>query len=577
MENVASFGSAITWYPIAASDDLPPRHTYQGKLLGHELAVWRADDGFVNVWEDRCLHRGVRLSLGLNDGAELKCQYHGWRYASRSAGCTYIPAHPAHAPARTICCNTFAAVERYGLIWSGEEPTGEVPDVPHLREGALVLRAISIHAPPALVGDRLRAHPDVMSADDRMVVMHSGDEQQPATIVLFVQPVDAGVTIVRGVRTPRPADVDVIPILRQHCAELSHLRDAIEAEAASMPAPPPMKPRQRSAVTVAPPTHTSGDTTRVAPLRVVVARKWAAAEDVAGFELESIAGPLPAFQPGAHIDVHLQNGLVRQYSLTNGPGEVVRYRIGVKLEPQSRGGSSALHATVREGDVLAISEPRNNFPLRRDHLNTVLIAGGIGVTPLLAMAQGLAHARLGFTLQYFAQTAAHVAFPEVLEKLGENVVFHLGLGPEATGDRLREIVADRRDSTQLYICGPGPMLTAGRTIARDLGWPDKDVHFEYFKNTSVIDDSSTFTVELARSALDVHVPAGITVLEALARRGVIVPSSCQQGACGTCLVRVLQGEPDHQDVYLNDSEKARNDRMLVCVSRAKSSHLVLDV
>ena len=107
-----------TWYPIASSDDLPPRHVYQGQLLGRELAVWRADDGNVNVWENRCLHRGVRLSIGVNEGGELKCQYHGWRYANRSAGCTYIPAHPADAPARRIQNRTYPVREAYGLIWS---------------------------------------------------------------------------------------------------------------------------------------------------------------------------------------------------------------------------------------------------------------------------------------------------------------------------------------------------------------------------------------------------------------------------------------------------------------------------
>ncbi len=111
-----------TWHPIAAGSDLPSRHVFHGQLEGRELAVWRADDGYVNVWENRCLHRGVRLSIGINDGRELKCQYHGWRYSNRTAGCTYIPAHPADAPARTITNRTFPAAERYGLVWSAVEP-----------------------------------------------------------------------------------------------------------------------------------------------------------------------------------------------------------------------------------------------------------------------------------------------------------------------------------------------------------------------------------------------------------------------------------------------------------------------
>ena len=157
---------------------------------------------------------------------------------------------------------------------------------------------------------------------------------------------------------------------------------------------------------------------RQASLRVRVARKWEAADQIAGFELESIGAELPTYQPGSHIDVHLPNGLIRQYSLTNEPGRGETYRIGVKLEPDSRGGSRCLHEVVREGDVLAISEPRNNFPLRRDSLRTVLVAGGIGITPLLAMAQTLQKDGLGYELHYFAQSEQHMAFGDVLERLG---------------------------------------------------------------------------------------------------------------------------------------------------------------
>ena len=121
--------AGAAWYPIAAAHDLPFRHVFHGQLLGREFAVWRADDGFVNIWENRCLHRGVRLSIGINDGRELRCQYHGWRYSNRTAGCTYIPAHPADAPARTITIRTFPVAERYGLIWSSLDAVGEGPAI----------------------------------------------------------------------------------------------------------------------------------------------------------------------------------------------------------------------------------------------------------------------------------------------------------------------------------------------------------------------------------------------------------------------------------------------------------------
>src|SRR3954467_3144994 len=144
------------WHPIAAADDLAYRHVFHGQLLGREFAVWRADDGYVNIWENRCLHRGVRLSIGINDGRELKCQYHGWRYSNRTAGCTYIPAHPADAPARTITNRTFPAVERYGLVWTMEQPEGEVATVAGLEGGRpCVLRAIPVNAPAARVAAML--------------------------------------------------------------------------------------------------------------------------------------------------------------------------------------------------------------------------------------------------------------------------------------------------------------------------------------------------------------------------------------------------------------------------------------
>ena len=147
------------WHPVASEHDLPYRHVYHGQLLGRELAVWRADDDFVNVWENRCLHRGVRLSIGSNDGTELRCQYHGWRYANRSAGCTYIPAHPADAPARTICNRTFPSVERYGLVWSGEDPVGEPPTIDVLEAGTpFGLRNLPVDAPVELTIQHLQAH-----------------------------------------------------------------------------------------------------------------------------------------------------------------------------------------------------------------------------------------------------------------------------------------------------------------------------------------------------------------------------------------------------------------------------------
>ncbi len=236
-----------------------------------------------------------------------------------------------------------------------------------------------------------------------------------------------------------------------------------------------------------------------------------------------------------------------------------------------------MHETVREGDLLAISEPRNNFPLRRDAVRTIFVAGGIGVTPLLAMAQALKNQNLDYEFHYFAQNQEQLAFPEKTALLGEALKPHLGFLPETTAAKLKEILSGYRPDMHVYLCGPGPMLEAARRIAADLGWPETAVHFEYFKNTNTIDDSSSFEVALARSCVTLQVTAGKTILETMREAGIDMPSSCEQGACGTCLATVIEGEPDHQDVYLNDAERKSGTKIMTCVSRARSARLVLDL
>lgn len=584
------------WYPVAAAADLVARHVYHGQLLGHDLALWRADDGYVNVWENRCLHRGVRLSIGINDGRELKCQYHGWRYASRSAGCTYIPAHPADAPARTITNRTFVVAERYGLIWSCLEPTGPSPDLPELqaRLGDLALRGIAVNASAHDVVARLKAyafqpamHPDAAcvesemtsepASDDLTVIRRARTASAEARVVFFVQPVDTSRCVIRGVLDSDAGGAARLTLLRYHNENLSALRDAAEQAARRVPRPAPMQPVYEpvpAALAEMPPRDTTG---RKAALNVEVARKWPTADGIMAFELRAIRTALPTVQPGGHIDVHLPNGAIRPYSVVNGPGEGGHLTIGVKREAASRGGSACLHDIVRAGDVLAISEPRHNFPLRRDAVHTILIAGGIGITPLLAMAQALHHSRLPYQLHYFAQGRSHLAFPERLAVLGDRVTPHLGLSVEATRARLGEVLSGYRPRMQIYVCGPGAMLDAARDVAAALGWPDGAVHFEYFKNTHAIDSGTPFEVALSRSAVTLAIPAGRSILQVMREQGIDLPSSCEQGACGTCLATVLEGEPDHQDVYLTDEERRGGTKIITCVSRARSARLVLDV
>lgn len=582
-----------SWHPVATTHDLPYRHIFGGQLLGRELAIWRADDGFVNVWENRCLHRGVRLSIGSNEGMELSCRYHGWRYSNRSAGCTYIPAHPADAPARTISNRTFPAIERYGLVWSGETPSGEPPTVAVLDEGSpFVLRNLAVNASAEVALAELHHHVfqptgfiDLPPFDAEMLSEMLGDhsiavtathDDASSTVVCFVQPVDAERSVIRAVLSQTPDETAWIDVWRHHAAMLARTVEQAEKTFASQP-PPDRMIAAIEEVPVELSTLPEPVTNREAPLRVQVSKRWSTAEGVAAFELTSIGEPLPTFQPGAHIDVHLANGLVRQYSLTNGPGETAAYRIGVKREPESRGGSAFLHDSVREGDVLAISEPRNNFVLRRDSLKTTFVAGGIGVTPLMAMAQALHAMGLPYELHYFAQSEEHLAFAGIRRLLGDAVTVHLGLTPNETGDAIANIVGSPGHTHQLYVCGPGPMLEAARSLAADAGWADGAVHFEYFKNTTELDDATPFEIALARSATTLQVAAGTSILDVLRANGVALASSCEQGACGTCVVPVIEGDIDHQDVYLKPAERAAGDQIMTCVSRSTSSRLVLDI
>ena len=576
-------------HPVAAGADLLPRHVARSRLLGRPLAIWRADDGFINIWEDRCIHRGMRLSAGVNDGAELVCQYHGWRYSNRNGNCTYIPAHPGEAPAGGLRAATFACAEKYGLVWSGGSPDAEPPSIPALEGGdLLVLRSLPVNAPAALVLDGLTGYSFRPSAafgtDDAGVTSTDAGSAYSITVtatsaaaessvIFFVRPAEAGRCVVHPVLSPAPAPAERLTTLRHHARALEELRTRLEdSRPAEIAAPLPAATLEPLRSLSATPTAAG----RHPQLRVRVTRKWLTAEGIAAFELAPVAGELPSFQPGAHLDVHLPNGLVRQYSLTNGPDLTGVYRIGVKLEPEGGGGSRYMHERIRAGDPLDISTPRNNFTLRRDAARTVLIAGGIGITPLLAMAQTLARQGLTWELHYFVQSDDHIAFGEMLAPLA-GVTTYVGLSPEETGDELARITRRYGPMQHAYVCGPGPMIDTARSIAAEAGWPTESIHFEYFKNEAARDDSSAFDVTLARRNLTVRIEAGVSLLDGLRSVGIDLPSSCEQGACGTCIAPVLDGEPDHQDVYLKASERTAGDRLLTCVSRARSGRLVLDL
>ncbi|MDP3874864.1 MAG: PDR/VanB family oxidoreductase [Methyloversatilis sp.] len=314
---------------------------------------------------------------------------------------------------------------------------------------------------------------------------------------------------------------------------------------------------------------------------VRVARKTVETLDICTFELVDVhGGALPPFSAGAHVDVEVKSGLVRQYSLCNDPAETHRYLIGVLRDPASRGGSVAMHTLVEEGMLINISAPKNHFALAREARRSLLLAGGIGVTPILCMAERLSATGAGFDMHYCTRSKNGTAFLGRIQDsdFADRVHFHFDDGPAERKADLAALLAAPDAGTHLYVCGPGGFLDAVVTTAKKQGWAEGNIHFEYF--SAKLDPNAaagSFDVKIASSGRIVPVAADQTVLAALASAGVELPFSCEQGVCGTCLTRVIEGEPDHRDAFLTDVEKARNDQFLPCCSRARSPMLVLDL
>jgi vanillate O-demethylase ferredoxin subunit len=316
-------------------------------------------------------------------------------------------------------------------------------------------------------------------------------------------------------------------------------------------------------------------------LEVKVLSKQSQAEGVVSFELASVGGQrLPAFTAGAHIDVHIPGGPVRQYSLFNAASETHRYCIGILRDPASRGGSRRMHDTVPEGEALIISEPRNHFPLEPGARRSLLFAGGIGVTPLLCMADQLSRDDADFVLHYCGRSLSRMAFLDLLKHAhySDRVHLHADDGPDDQRFDARQAIGAPDEATHLYVCGPTGYMEHVLTTARALGWPEERLHREYFAGAT-IDHSAddAFDVVLGRSGRVIRVEAEQSVAQALANAGVTVEVSCEQGVCGTCMTKVLEGRPDHRDMYLTDAERARNDCFLPCCSRSLAPRLTVDL
>lgn len=312
---------------------------------------------------------------------------------------------------------------------------------------------------------------------------------------------------------------------------------------------------------------------------VLVRRFCVESADVRSFELVAADGqPLQPFQAGAHIDVHLGVGLIRQYSLINTTDTDGSYRIAVKLEPVSRGGSERMHR-IAEGDALTVSLPRNNFPLDSEASHTMLLAGGIGITPLLGMASRLVADGASFSLDYFARSRDALAFGEEIARgpFTSRVRLHLGLDGAATRAELASRLDAPPAGTHIYACGPAPFMQTVRDLVA--AKPGQALHLEYFAADPVLADlpAGSFEVKLAKSGKTILVGADQTIIEALNTAGVEVATSCEQGVCGTCLTTVLAGRPDHRDMLLTEEEQQAGDRILLCVSRCLDRELVLDL
>jgi ferredoxin-NADP reductase len=301
------------------------------------------------------------------------------------------------------------------------------------------------------------------------------------------------------------------------------------------------------------------------------------AEAINGYELVDPRGrDLPRFAAGAHVDLRFGD-LVRQYSLCNDPAERRRYCIAVLREDASRGGSRYLHDTVRAGDLVEVSMPRNNFPLEAAVERHLLIAGGIGIAPIMSMIAELRRRRADFQLHYCTRSAARTAFRDDLATIAADgrIHFHYDGGDPARGLDIRAVLPDPSQGTHLYYCGPAGLMAA--TAEATKGWPAGTVHCEYFTAppaASVVEEKP-FRVRLAKRGVEYEIPVGQTITGVLRRHGIAVPTSCELGYCGACVTRYLGGEPDHRDQVLR--EYGRGRFVLICCARSKTPVLDLDL
>jgi len=312
-------------------------------------------------------------------------------------------------------------------------------------------------------------------------------------------------------------------------------------------------------------------------LDVTIALHEGTATDTVSLELQSADGaPLPAYEAGAHVDVYVKSGLIRQYSLTGDPEDRSKYRLGVLLDPNSRGGSAAIHAKFKQGSTIRIGKPRNNFPIVKGAGHSILFAGGIGITPMLGMAYALEAAGASWEMHYCGRTPDRLAFRGELARFGDKVQVHVDSGSKDQQLDINAVLSGAAPDRHLYVCGPNGFMDFVVRSAEEQGWSKDTVHLERF-GAEVNTDGAPFTVVAKKSGKSFEVQPGETIAQKLEVNGIAVQVSCQSGVCGTCLTKVLEGMPDHRDLVQTDLEKASNAQITVCCSRSKTKTLVLDV
>ncbi len=578
------------WQAVACSEDLPLRHVYQAQLLGQELALWRDDSGAVNAWENRCPHRGLRLSLGVNTGDQLKCQYHGWKYETGSGRCLFVPAHRNATPS-TACVRQYPCVEIDGLVFvkldksdeaqtsNGYQPPTRLPSTnlrstPAAMAADVALRTI-MQARQSLA-PVIAAQADSVQIQTNGLMLDLGGTETPDKLRLFVQPESATTSVVHArlytaTQTSFARKVAFIHLmeellsLAEQCTGLSQKAKIIATDTGHSSAQP--KP-------------TESDSRK--PFICTVIAREIETPDITSFWLKPDDDRALIIDPGMHASVVTPAGFIRQYSVVNAPDEDRALVIGVKNEPDSRGGSRSMHLDAAIGTKLQVTLPANQFRLNSDGRTALLIAGGVGVTPLLSMALHLQQAGRPYKFHYLARSTEHLAFAERLRNGDISYVPHLGLSVDDTRQTLYHLLQDTDPATHdIYVCGPQPMIDLVISLANEAGFPVEQINFEYFglatNSSKPAVTSGVYQVIIKSTGKRFSVEAGKPLLQACLENGVNIDYSCEQGVCGACMTKVDDGELVHSDVYLSSKEKESGKLIMPCVSGCTSKTLTLDI